>query len=304
MKSHIVPEGYLRSFAHKENEHFHILKIKSPYRKIRFGSVSSVCYEPGYFKFENPILHKFQQYKDPDHIEKESFKIYENNFNKIVDSLKNKPSGLLIDQAVLLIESILNIKIRNKRYRKAFDKASVRKNFARRVERFRSIWHHFENKVTDLNFGQFVEYTKINYLEKEGFYNEFYLSSILSERFKESEVFAIIKESILNATWVIGTTDESNEFITSDNPGFCIDIENNQLYNMRFEGAYALFFPLDPYHCLMITNNADESVNRSFKPISIKKTAPQQVKQINNLTAQICNVEVFAYSKDTLNLYL
>jgi hypothetical protein len=100
--------------------------------------------------------------------------------------------------------------------------------------------------------------------------------------------------------WIVFKTTLNNQFIASDNPGYCQDQENN-IYNTKFGGCFIFFFPLTPYHHLGIFSEGDYIKQLpSFKDVSYEHIGADWVGTINRATWMTANKEIYGTNEKSL----
>ena len=293
MRQHYIPECYLKMFTNKSDKSFYVLnkedllkfdncispKLRNP-RQIasekNFYSIDFRLTQP------NSVLNNYDYLA----IEK-SFHDYENNYPKIINKLiLNK--RITAFEAFILSYSFIDFKLRNKYYRinaienqkeKLFEE--VTKNFFTDIrkgtlERFNTTIEEAENVLKKL---------KNEALENQNYSKEIHLSNLAKNKQDLNSVHFTITNEILFSNWTL-LKSESIDFITSDNPGYCVD-EDENAHNTKFQNGFSFIIPISSQFCLYIDNR-----------IKIKHS---EVKQINYT---ICNKELVKTINKGSSLYL
>lgn len=302
INSHIVPETYLKHFTDHSNLLYRY-KIKSKFQtRIKTVSPSQVCYKPDYFRIENENTLKSFGLYDKDYIENEAFKTYENNYNSLLSKIISHNDFISTSEAHLFIETVINIKSRNEKMRKNYSKENIipiSVNLFQEIRKNRNINALF-SKTDFLPFELFI---KENLLNREGLENEMFLKTFIIDKRKESGFLNELISFLLSRRWDFLISDINSPFITSDNPGFCVD-DKDVCANTKFGGNFMFFFPLTPQICLMICNKFIDQEDTLIKKLYFKSIPSSAIEKINVGTIKICNTEIFAHEKEILQTFL
>lgn len=226
-------------------------------------------------------------------IEKEAFKWYENNLESIIQKILNRQTYLYPKDAEILCKGLLNIKIRNNYFRDSIlSKENIGDFLDSVLKDFPLIMQ--ENKdVIGL-----IEKMKIDFAKNPNLINQLQNKSLLDNNTNDDRSINNIYDLCINSQWTILETTINNMFITSDNPGFCID-ENNLLENTKFGDSFTWYFPLTPFHCLRVDKRIKETT-QSLKPLHFTDADSETVKSINLNTCQLANADIYSLSSETL----
>jgi len=121
---------------------------------------------------------------------------------------------------------------------------------------------------------------------------------LLRSTIEGDKVYDKIKDITLKCHWQILETTIKNMFITSDNPGFCID-DDEYVHNTKFGGSFSFFYPLTPFHCLLINNESIDDII-SVKKLKFTDANKELVEMINFATCINANVEIYSHSENTI----
>ena len=110
----------------------------------------------------------------------------------------------------------------------------------------------------------------------------------------------LILNKLIRGNWTIIKPLVTNQFITSDNPGFCID-EEGRIHNTRFGGLCNFYFPITPYHVLFISSERDlvEDLPNNVT-VNHRFTDVEELKAINQATMRVANREIYAKADSPL----
>ncbi|MCH4824596.1 DUF4238 domain-containing protein [Gramella lutea] len=175
------------------------------------------------------------------------------------------------------------------------DRKTIEKMFGSEIEsKYNDIVHEISEENPDINFSikeniiQWLFFTKQrspiwrNHLNNFINYSEFEKKL---ERFVETAV---------SMRWTIYKTKNDNNWITSDNPGFCLNIEDFlsqqklssiPIYDLNVDSI--LFYPLTKKYCLNIhPYDKGESLNLNLTntPLNFETTSEKFLKLINYCT--------------------
>jgi len=126
---------------------------------------------------------------------------------------------------------------------------------------------------------------------------------LVNKEFKVNGFEKHLPKELLKLSWVVLTTDNKFPFITSDNPGYCFDLATNSIQNTKFRRPFIYYFPLDPSHCLMITDAKPDLEFLSYRRFKWCTQFPAEleiVRQINYATSKLAFKHVIANQKAIL----
>jgi polyhydroxyalkanoate synthesis regulator phasin len=296
MKQHYVPQTYLKGFANYKNE-FYKLNIKTQYPSIEPKTPAQVCYLKDYYTIKDPNILSTFQLEDPLFLEKH-FKNFEDKYDSIFKKIV-KEGELSYKESRIFIDGIVSIKTRNP----FFGKIVINKEKDEQILRKRASSLESEAKTVfkNINVDDSIEKGIKNSLSEESI-ESLRLQLLLSEHVNGIETISLIKSILETSQWVILDTGLMCSFITSDNPGFCLD-ENNKIHNTKFAGYFIFVFPLSPQYCLMVSNKNQENIHFP-KPIYFKKSDCRLVDLLNKASIIHCNKEIYSHRRETLEKYL
>jgi Protein of unknown function (DUF4238) len=301
-KHHIVPESYLKLFADLKEELFRIKTNEIP-QKIKNGilgssslkkfNVSQICYKEDFYKIQNNPTLGIHNITDEYQIEKESFKWYENNLELIIKNIRNRQTYLTLKDAEILCKGLLNIKIRNNHFRDNVIKNENMGEFLSKV--FRKLPVTIQENKDAI---EFIGKMKTDFDENPNLVNQLQNKSLLDNNNNDDRATNKVYDLCMNSQWNILEATINDMFITSDNPGFCVD-ENNVLENTKFGDLFTWYFPLNPLHCLRVNRSINETI-KSLKPLNITDADSELVKMININTCRLANSDIYSSSRPTI----
>ncbi|WP_354004197.1 DUF4238 domain-containing protein [Spirosoma liriopis] len=106
-------------------------------------------------------------------------------------------------------------------------------------------------------------------------------------------------ESLVQSDWIVFQTTLRYPFITSDNPGFCMD-ENDRVYNLNFNEWMGFAFPLTPEYFLLIVNQTGSQKNNDNKLIHYRRAEQELVSILNRASFSVSYKRGLSNDKNTL----
>jgi hypothetical protein len=305
MKHHYIPACYLKMFTNKSDKSFYVINKEDivKFKKIispKLRNPRQIASEENFYSIDfkltqpNSVLNNLDLLA----IEK-SFHLYEVNYSKILNKLiTNK--NITWKDAFSLSYSFIDFKLRNKYYRinsienkkeKLFD--DVTKDFFTNVrkstlKRFNTTLEEAENTLIKI---------KTEALENHNYSKEIHLSNLAKNKQDINSVLFKITNELFNSNWTLLKT-ESIDFITSDNPGYCIDKDENA-FNTKFQKGFSFIIPIASQYCLYIDNNQKTGFSE-FKPINHFICKKDLVDIINNGSSFFVNKYIISNNKSTL----
>ncbi len=178
---------------------------------------------------------------DPYHIERERFKKHENEYENLLSellSVQNYPIQFSIEKIEFFLEILITIKRRNPSIRKTF-----KTDFNARITspEFAKEWNSIIELSITIDKAGTKKFLSTDYKEKLN--ND----ENLNDRFRclflnDNGVTKMVIESLMKNKFYIAFCKGENEFITSDNPGFCVVDGSVQNFG-GFDFEYIFCFP-------------------------------------------------------------
>lgn len=306
MKQHYVPRVYLKQFENSGKllwmmpNHFHKY---SP--RVREVSRGQVCYEHDFYTITNPSSLIRLGQTDKNIIEKVFNARVENRYGKLITKLLKPGSVISYKEAEEILKVLFSFKQRNPVFRQALHNPEfTMKLFNKRLNEIvahRATLSDILEKEGSMNFDQFIEYGR-NYMYKfaqdPNSSRQIHTEGIVKFYRDEDGAVKQIINGLMAYEWHILESKPAFPFITSDNPGFCIDTKE-KIHNLNFGDIYCFCFPFTPIHSLMISAEFKNKYIRQ-KQIHSLKAGPELVKIINRGTFQVSYKNVLGNDVSTL----
>ena len=306
MDQHYVPRVYLKQFE-SSRKRLYTLHNKahknSPY--VKEVNRSQIGYYPDFYTIYNARSLGRLGLTDKDAIEKKYNARVENRFEKLVAKLLSPLQMLSLEAAEEVPMMLLSFKQRNPVFRQALkDPQTIMKAFDRRFDEVfehQSTFEEILKREGRMNFDEFVQYGR-NYIQQVAYDpntpQDIHTEGIVKLHQREDTAAQEIANALLECEWFIFETTPQRPFITSDNPGFCID-NNEQIHNLNFADAAGFIFPLTPRRILLITAHFADQVG-SVKQIHYRSAEPDLVELINRSTFMVSYKKVVSNDANTL----
>lgn len=306
MDQHYVPRVYLKQF---ENSRKMLYTLPNSAHKhsprAKEVSRSQIGYLPNFYTIHNAHSLWRLGLTDKDAIEKEFNARVENRFEKLIAKLLSPSQMLSLEHAEEVLLMLLSLKQRNPVFRQAFQNPElILKMFNRRFDevfKHRSTFEEILKREGRMNFDGFVEYGR-NYIHQiahdPNTPQNIHTEGIVKLHQQEESVAKEVASALLGCEWFIFETTPQRPFITSDNPGFCID-NNEQVHNLNFADSAGFIFPLTPRQILLITAHFTDQVGR-VKQIHRRPAKPDLVEIINRGTFTVSYKKVMSNDENAL----
>lgn len=276
-KQHVISKTYLKYFSKgNSGKGIKVLHINDKYKKeIR-------TYNSGDKVFWNENFYNTSEFKNPKTIELFLGKNIENEYNSLINKIRNLITIKDNDFKVLIFQWVLYSKLRSPLWR---------------------TYLQFILKEKGINF-------KLNSKELREEHMQFFSNSNILDFF-----INYYKDSLITKKWRVLISPENYNWITSDNPGFAIETKefakdpNEYIPDPLWIGIQhytSLYFPLTKKYCLEICPyNHDDHVSRNFGNDSIEYTNSPigTVKLINNWTVMTADKITISSSENELKEY-
>lgn len=304
MRQHYLPRCYLYEFC-GFNKSLYSLNIEPfKYGKIpapKLKNPVEICCESNFYSvdFDKFLLTEQLANAEKFSVEK-GFHWYENDYGRIIKKIK---SGLSLnyDDVYTFSYSLIDFKIRNRYWREngieAKKHAMIYQSLTK-IENDENVYTRFNiSKETAIKT---IKLVKDKLYTESSFSKQLHLNGLLHSRNNNSiqHRIAII---LMASVWKLWYSPRG-EFITCDNPGICID-HNEQAHNTRFAPGFLYAIPLTPKLCLLI-DDRDSDIdfsNSETKTLQNVIANPDVIRLINRSSTFYVNKNVLAYSKEALN---
>ncbi len=301
--SHIVPKTYLKNFTQSNGKLFRLKKDNSVSPKIRNVHPSEICYKRGFYQLSNAIPFNKTITYDSNILEDRGF-LYENKLAKLIAKLLRPTEQLAIEEAYELATIFVDIKMRNSFVR---EHSYSSENIAMSIDNILAE----QNRETLLPIAEkagvpfeqvkyFTEGMKREWLTNKDIPKELHNLSLLRNKEHPSSTRQLVYNKLAWGQWIVFRTTLNDQFITSDNPGYCKDQEN-RIHNTKFGGDCEFFFPLDPYHYLVIIAKGNQvKTLPTFQEVNYRYAENSWVKGVNQANWMIANKEIYGTNENSL----
>ena len=307
MNQHFIPKAYLKFFENSQRKLFSLPNRRSEsLPKIKDFSRTQIGYFPDFYTVKNPVQLNRLGFSDPDEIEKKLNSLAENKYGKLIRRLKTRPSTITLQEAEEIILILLSFKQRNPVYRKTLDNPKLLLDvFNRRLEMDvlpnKLILNDILEREGVMNFDEFLEYGRNHFQKVANNPNtpqDLHIEGIANFHNKDESVVKSIADALMKADWFIFETPASCPFITSDNPGFCID-SNERIQNLSFRDCLSFVFPLTPESILLIADfNFTQPIQH--KAINYQQATYDLVSNLNRGTYIVSYKRALSSDANTL----
>lgn len=296
---HFVPKCYLNLFTNSQKKFW---KKRKDNNRISETNPSKVCYEEYGNRFRTVQALHLNNLSDEYYIEKNAFKLQENNYDKILNPLikfQDEPKVVNKDQYHLLLETLLTIKRRNPSSRneilEGFREGYKTEEGVQLFLKFLS--EETEKKTFSKEEEQFIRSYLVGESQNPDRLHDMYLSAFINRQ--DYDTIPNLTRDLYALKQYILFAPINQHFITSDNPGFLIT--NGHVSNLSgFGGNFEFYFPLSPHCCLYLKSSdleLESILQKTVYNIFIDKA---QVNSINKNTQLISRNYLLAFSKRTL----
>jgi len=257
MKQHYIPKCYLNEFIGSDGklatvDYDLIKKGRNPC--ILLKTPTQIGYEIDFYTLDVELPGPYQQLRTlkPYPIEQDIFWRYEKDYPAILEQIRNR-RPLIRKQAELFIYALISMKLRNK----------FILNLATQKGLLKRVIEQDKEDIIDKSMALFPDLTreeKLNtiksvedkIIKNDDFVKGANLVALIQRETKRDGVIFDIASKLFNCEWKIVETNFKSMFITSDNPGFCLD-SHSLPFNTKFADC-TFIFPLTPAFCLMISD--------------------------------------------------
>lgn len=305
-KHHYVPECYLRNFSnngfiYRLNPNL-TYEVKKPILNRR--NISAICYYEDFYTIDESIPDKEEFLSllgSTLGIETRVNTSWENKFGSMLNHLLTGKYSR--QECVDFAEFIVHLKFRNPYYLNKIivpnkDKWLDQTSEEISIELCNDKRYDYLSKENKEVLMDFVT----NSAKKNSSYAKRILLSLVLNRWKTDKEGEYIPHMI-NYGWQILEAENGCEFITSDNPGFTIEMDTGTVQNTKFTDRFAFHFPLTSKQCLLISDEISVSNawnENGFKEIPIRPVSVEMVQWINFYSMQLINKMVIAKNSDPL----
>lgn len=311
MDQHFLPKCYLKEFCNTQKQLYSFnlkaFKTLKRYPKPICTNTSKICYASDFYTIDEELKYSRSSFniEDPLIIEKHFSKVYESKYPRLIDELKKLKAVLPAQDAAILGFALISIKIRNKFYREnaiakilpsVIDKIST--DYLGQLEKEEE-WEKFP-KLSKEKAIQTVHRITMSTKNDKNLSKDLHLLSFLNSQSDEHKSMQIrILKELMKYKWIVVINNNSIPFITTDNPGYCID-ELEKVHNTKFSAPFIYAVPLTPKLYLWIdARYTDDVIDEKFKNIYYYNAPEPMVKMYNK--ASLLNITSHFYSFSNIN---
>lgn len=260
--------------------------------KATFVNTASVGYERDIYTIDDSLQHLKNSFGQREKYELENHfnKVYETKYRKLLGQVINK-KYLGIDDAALFIYALTNLKFRNKYYRD---------NTVARI--LPGVLIDLRNRELEILHSVEGEYYRgqpkeeaidvINSITEQAknsgsLVKDFHLMSFYKSNDNSESARMKVIDILLRLKWTIVHNNTKLPFITTDNPGYCIDPDSKSIQNVKFGEPFSYFIPLRPNVGLLIDSNRNDEflLQRDDIKLLANFTAPEEIVKTLNIGA-------------------
>jgi hypothetical protein len=302
---HFVPQVYLKNFVAADINKLYAFEKNLLNRpnsgKVRTYPTSQVCYAENLYLISDDNMMKNFQVDDPLIVETKSLKYYEDRFGDIVNKLASSNEWLTLGEADIFIRTLLQMKIRNPTFfnheNALKGPIEVNNRIKKDILDNKELW---EERLASEGLTIELAFKQLDDAVNRPNFRENLVRINLSRTERADGVLTEITGLLKNKMWYIHETTINDMFITSDNPGYCVN-ENGQLANTNFIEDFRFVFPITPYKTLIILKEDEDSVVPPFKKIHYRQSNSEHVQEINRATMGGSLEYIYSNSRYTLN---
>ncbi len=299
---HYVPQVYLKRFSFDNHGNLYTYKVNpfKQYNMVRSQNKSAICYKKDLYKFRNQFNIGFIDYNKPNIIEESCFQYENDTLSKLFDQLEFS-KFLYTSQLDNFLKILISIKNRN----------PFVMNLSKKVDYQASVNRTIDQLIPSINGSNIPQDIKDNIIPglyqvmnavmaEENFENDLYRRFLLDKERNHEKKIPILDLFRKSRIDILRTTVDC-PFITSDNPGFTVDLNNN-VYNLDLYHVTQFFFPLSPFTMLHIDLTLKEDDSMIKRHFTIRNVSSKEVLWLNTCTIQNCNEMIVSNSEDNLNI--
>lgn len=313
---HFVPKSYLKQFTNTKGQLFTLnSRLLNEGRKVvpsNAKTPAQIGYGKNFYtlnpKTVNVLGKRIDTQLRPMFLEIDVFSKYENDISILIKKMivlgyLNRPD------AIRFARILIDLKFRNKFLRGYIEKKSpalidqtlkdVKRGWIKRLKKAKISKR--ELRAIKKNMSTAGK----KYAQEEGLSQKLHNDFLVNKALSGNPVRDQQAEILLSYQWSIYTAGGTQKFITSDNPGYTIDIANGTIQHSKLEEDFVMYFPLDPDHCLCITDKLfDQNGDSKLKHLIPLRIAPERIRLLNQYACERATEFVIADSKLQLENFL
>lgn len=296
----------MRQFTKSKNGFFHhCIKKTAQFKRVH---VDHTCFEKNFYNIKNDAILKDYLLEDSRYIENKGFG-YENTLNQFLDVFRSRQAYLVRREFVHLVETYLSMKHRTKVFRKnasepkllgtSIDSAliEVRKHF---IEKF---LHKYPENILGELYDSLTTDFKSKTLTNPDVPIENHLKSTLEIISGTNDSLNDVVNRILQMNFdVIEIQNESDFFITSDNPGYTRN--GLGIFSLNFGAFDSIFFPINSKQVIRFLGTNPLNYVYNLRPINYVKATRIIIDDINYCTYCMADEKVYCEDRSYLQNFI
>lgn len=297
-KHHYVPKIYLREFSKNRLGHFFAAGPKPNFLKtINPKHAEQVCYVDNFYTLGERTKEQLEV-DDIDFLEKKAFDYEKRLLPRIISKLKHKNVYLTKSYFDSLIDIYLNLKQRNLFYRKGFQNEDMSKLTDNEINKMLHLKPWIE-EMSGQNFESFMGKIKEQIIRDKDLPDELHKQTLIETAKGTNDAINNAKDVLKKMElFVLEPINNSDYFITSDNPGFTL--LGDKVFNTNFGRFDSIGFPINSKQTVFLKGLSSQSSVEIHKRINFIKLRTKGIDLMNYCTIFNSNEYVFCESKKYL----
>lgn len=292
-KDHIIPQAYIRQFATPEKQQLYFFSRNQWNKKVEIGTPGKICYGHEYYYLSSNTSARYNVAAS--HLDKELLKKYEDAMPKMFDGLFNGKAEIFLKNAEFIAEFIVTLKMRSGFFRtRIYNGNNVTNALNKVIDELITYYPSSSSEI--LQTKKLMEQQLTNEKSAGYLHSTSLLRLLKGER---DPLFKKLRDRILQHQWRIINACNGVEFISSDNPGFFLN-KDDEITNTNFEGDGLFTFPLTPTKALQIDFSSPDLPAVTHKNVGNEVLDGGIILHINKATYSLCEKTVYGLSKQQL----
>lgn len=301
-KHHYVPKVYLKQFSKDFLGHFYAAGPKPLYLKtVNPRHAEQVCYIHDFYTLNERTLSALG-IDDAKFLETKAFDYEKRLLPRIFSKLNHKNVYLNKSYHDRFIDIYLSFKQRNAYYRNIFMNHDLNAMTDREIEKMKPAKKWIE-EVSGQNYDHFMGKIKHQIISDNELPGELHKRTLIETAIGQNSAINDAKRLLLKMSfYVLEPLNNSDFFITSDNPGF--SLLGKKVFNTNFGRFDSVGFPINSKQLVFLTGISSQSHLEIHKKINFAKIGTKEVHLLNCCTVFNANEHVFCESKKYLTEFV
>ncbi len=297
-RQHYVPKVYLKEFTRDRSGHFYAAGPRPKHlTSIDYRHVEQVCYSHNFYTLRENTKDQ-AEVEDNNFLEKKAFDYEKRLLPRIIDKLRHKNVYLNKSYHDSLIDIYLNLKQRNLFYRHNFIGQDMSALTDKQIDGMKPLKSWIE-EMSGESFDNFMGKIKEKIILDTDLPAEMHKQTLIESAFGKNDAINKAKECLKRMTlYVFEPLNNSDYFLTSDNPGF--SLLGDKVFNTNFGRFDAVGFPISSRQTVFLTGNSKQNQLEILKRINFVKLDTKRMDLINYCTIFNSNEYVFCETKKYL----